>query len=67
MNKAPTTLNTTCFTVQDGCIVEGTLNNFACFIEISTRPTGVGNKHYVKIFELPVDEDDNGFNPALLK
>lgn len=41
------TLNTPCFTVQDGQIVAGTLADFDNFIESTTRPTGVGYKHYV--------------------
>ena len=41
-----TNLATTCFTVQDGKIIEGTLSDFTCFIESTTRPTGVGYKYY---------------------
>lgn len=41
------TLNTPCFTVQDGQIVAGTLADFDHFIERTTRPHGVGCKHYV--------------------
>ena len=41
-----TALNTPCFTVQDGRITKGTLNDFHSFIEETTRPTGVGPKYY---------------------
>ena len=41
-----TTLETKCFTVQDGKIVLGKLSDFDCYIESTTRPTGVGHKYY---------------------
>ena len=41
-----TTLSTTCFTVQNNQIVEGTLADFDYLIETTTRPTGVGYKYY---------------------
>lgn len=41
-----TNLNTTCFTVQDGKIVEGTLADFTCYVEQTTRPHGVGPVYY---------------------
>lgn len=39
-------LNTTCYTIEDGKIVEGTLSDFDMYIEKTTRPTGVGYKYY---------------------
>jgi hypothetical protein len=52
-----TNLTTTCFTVQDGKIVEGTLADFTCFIESTTRPTGVGYKYYVTTVTRDVERD----------
>jgi len=59
-----TTLNTTCYTVQNGKIVECILADYACYIERTTRPTGVGFKYYVTTvardierFTDQVDED----------
>jgi hypothetical protein len=51
-------LNTTVYTIEDGKVVEGTLNDFLCFIEQTTRPHGVGTTYYVV-------ENDDGF--ALVK
>jgi hypothetical protein len=42
-----TNRTTTCFTVQNGKIVKGTLADFTCFIETTTRPNGMGYKYYV--------------------
>lgn len=60
------TLNTTCYTVQDGQIVEGTLADFTHFIETTTRPTGVGYKYYAttvtRMIERATDKlDENGY------
>ena len=52
-----TTLSTTCFTVQDGKIVEGTLADFTCYIESTTRPTGVGYKYYVTTVTRDIERD----------
>lgn len=41
-----TDLATTCFTVEDGKIIEGTLNDFRCYIKSTTRPTGIGYEYY---------------------
>lgn len=51
MNKSAVdeiNLNTPCFTVCDGQVVEGVLNNFSQYIEMATRPEGVGPRFYVK-------------------
>lgn len=52
-----TNLTTTCFTTQDGKIVEGTLADFTCYIESTTRPTGVGYKYYVTTVTRDVERD----------
>lgn len=58
MNK----LNTPCFTVQDGKIVEGTLGDFDCYIETTTRPTGVGYKYYATTVRRDVERDTGKVN-----
>lgn len=61
-----TTLNTACYTIKDGAIIEGTLANFTCYIESTTRPQGVGYKYYAttvtRDVERETDEvDENGY------
>ena len=62
------TLNTTCWTIQDGAIVQGTLDDFSHFIETTTRPTGVGTKYYTTTIsrrnESDTDYDGNEVAPA---
>lgn len=55
-----TNLTTACYTVQDGKIVEGTLADFDCYIEKTTRPTGVGPKYYVTSRDVAVDHTEDG-------
>lgn len=63
-----TTLATICYTIKDGKIVEGTLADFSCFIESTTRPTGVGYKYYATTIsrrcESTTDDDGNEVLPA---
>lgn len=42
------TLQTTCFWVEYGRVFEGVLGDLDHFIEMTTRPTGIGPKYYVK-------------------
>lgn len=62
------TLQTQCFYVKDGQVVEATLADLSQFIETTTRPTGIGYKYYPTTIERRVeavlDEDDNEIEPA---
>lgn len=58
-----TTLNTECYTIDDGKIVKGILNDFRQFIETTTRPTGVGPAYYATTIIRPTTKeviDDEG-------
>lgn len=57
MTKHTITLNTTCYTIEDGQIVEGRLSDLDHLIETTTRPSGVGPKYYVTTTEV---QDDDG-------
>lgn len=63
-----TTLNTTCYNVEDGEIVEGKLSDFDNLIECTTRPTGVGYKYYATTVrarnESDTDDDGNEVMPT---
>ena len=41
-------LNSTCFTVKNNKIVEGTLRDFERFIETVNTPHGIQRKHFIK-------------------
>jgi hypothetical protein len=41
-------LNTTCYTVQNGVIVEGTLRDFERFIEEENTPYGIQRKYFIR-------------------
>lgn len=60
MTQAAITLQATCYTVQAGQIVQGTLADFDHFIETTTRPTGVGYKYYTTTRRLAIDHADDG-------
>lgn len=51
------TLNTTCYTIEDGKIVEGKLADFDLYIESTTRPTGVGYKYYATTVQRDIERD----------
>jgi len=53
-------LSSTCFTVQNNKIVEGTLRDFERFIEIEPTPHGIERKFFIKSAILKQFSDDMG-------
>lgn len=51
------TLATTCYTIANGAIVEGTLTDFDGYIETSPRPQGVGKKFYATTFSRDIKRE----------
>jgi hypothetical protein len=53
-------LNTTCYTVQNGVIVEGTLRDFEKFIEITPTPYGIQRKYFIQLATAEHLDDEIG-------
>jgi len=56
-------LSTTCFTVQNGVIVEGILRDFERFIEITPTPHGIRRKYFIQLaIAEKLDDEIGGCN-----
>jgi len=53
-------LSSTCFTVQNNKIVEGTLKDFERFIEIEPTPRGIERKYFIKSAVVENFDDEIG-------